>query len=114
MSYPSDTGNTQLAVDGILKNYYRDGAAVNTTYEDHPLWALVGKKRGVANVTGRAFIHSVVYSGSQGHGALGPANSGGAGCLGTVQYLGFALAQLRGQETPWQSKEFVIQYQTNW
>lgn len=114
MAYPLDTGDTNLTVDGVLKNFYRDGAAVNTTYEDHPLWALMGKKRGMANVTGRAFIHSVVYGGSQGHGALGPANSGGAGTLGTGAYVGFPLAQLRGQETSLSAKEFVIQHQINW
>lgn len=85
------SGNTQTTVDGILKNYYRDGAAINTTYEKHPLWALLTKKEATPNVTGRSFVHSVVFAGSQGQA------SGG----------NFSLAQTQGQNSSVQSVQFL-------
>ena len=115
MSYPYSTGDTNLTIDGILKNYYRDGAAINTTYEDHPLWALMGKKRATSNVTGRAFIHSVVYGTTQSHGAQGPANVLSNGNTSTTgAFVGFALAQAQGQAQNMNAAEFVINHQLNW
>jgi hypothetical protein len=85
------SGNTELSIDGILKEYYKDGAAVNTTYEKHPLWALLAKKEATPNVTGRQFVHSVVFAGSSGQA------SGG----------NFAYAQTSGAATSMQSVQFL-------
>lgn len=60
------SGNTQTTIDALLKFYYDDGALVNETYFDNPLWAMMTKRQAVANVTGRSFIHPVVYATSQG------------------------------------------------
>jgi hypothetical protein len=85
------SGNTELSIDGILKEYYRDGSAINTTYEKHPLWALLAKKEATPNVTGRQFVHSVVFAGSSGMA------SGG----------NFSYAQTSGQATSMQSVAFL-------
>ena len=85
------SGNTELSIDGVLKEYYRDGAAINTTYEKHPLWALLAKKEATPNVTGRSFVHSVVFAGSAGNA------SGG----------NFSYAQTAGQASSMQSVQFL-------
>jgi len=85
------SGNTELTIDGILKDYYRDGSAINTTYEKHPLWALLAKKEATPNVTGRSFVHSVVFAGSS----------------GTASGGNFSYAQTSGQATSMQSQAFL-------
>lgn len=101
------SGNTETSILGILKNYYRDGGAINTTYEQHVLWAIMVKKRGLPSVTGSQFIHSVVYADSTGDasGDITAANT--ANNANAVQ--GFAYAQLAGQNTGFQSVQFYTQ-----
>lgn len=60
------SGNTIITIDALLKEYYDDGALVNETYLKKPLWAMMNKSRSVGNVTGRSFVHPVVYATSQG------------------------------------------------
>jgi hypothetical protein len=101
------SGNTETSILGILKNYYRDGGAINTTYENHVLWAMMIKKRGVPNVTGSQFVHSVVYADSSGDA------SGGITAANTTNNptaaQGFAYAQSAGQKTGFQSVQFLTQ-----
>lgn len=60
------SGNNQTTIDALLKEYYADGALVNETFKKNPLWAMMTKERQIANVTGRSFIHPVVFGASQG------------------------------------------------
>jgi hypothetical protein len=98
------SGNTETSILGILKNYYRDGGAINTSYEKHVLWALMTKKRGVPNVTGSQFIHSVVYADSTGDasGDITTANT----TNNPTAAQGFQYAQQAGQNTGFQSVQF--------
>lgn len=84
------SGNTQTTIDALLKFYYDDGALVNETYFDNPLWAMMTKRQAVANVTGRSFIHPVVYATSQG------------------RRVNFAQAQAAGQVTGELSVDFTV------
>lgn len=84
------SGNTQTTIDALLKFYYDDGALVNETYFDNPLWAMMTKRQAVANVTGRSFIHPVVYATSQG------------------RRVNFAAAQAAGQLTGELSVDFTV------
>jgi hypothetical protein len=84
------SGNTQTTIDALLKYYYDDGALVNETYMDNPLWAMMTKRQAVANVTGRSFIHPVVYATSQG------------------RRVNFAQAQAAGQITGELSVDFTV------
>ena len=84
------SGNTQSTIDALLKFYYDDGSLVNETYFDNPLWALMTKRQAVANVTGRSFIHPVVYATSQG------------------RRVNFAAAQSAGQKTGELSVDFTV------
>lgn len=84
------SGNTQTTIDALLKEYYSDGALVNETYVKNPLWARMTKSQAVANVTGRHFIHPVVYGASQGRSR------------------DFARAQARGQATGELSVDFTV------
>lgn len=101
------SGNTESSILGILKNYYRDGGAINTTYEMHVLWAMMIKKRGVANVTGSQFVHSVVYADSSGDASGGITAANTANNPTAVQ--GFNYAQTAGQNTGFQSVQFLTQ-----
>lgn len=84
------SGNTQTTIDALLKFYYDDGALVNETYFDNPLWAMMTKKQAVANVTGRSFIHPIVYATSQG------------------RRVSFSAAQAAGQITGELSADFTV------
>lgn len=84
------SGNTQTTIDALLKFYYDDGALVNETYFDNPLWAMMTKRQAVANVTGRSFIHPIVYATSQG------------------RRVNFAQAQSAGQATGELSVDFTV------
>lgn len=84
------SGNTQTTIDALLKFYYDDGALVNETYFDNPLWAMMTKRQAVANVTGRSFIHPVVYATSQG------------------RRVNFAAAQAAGSVTGELSVDFTV------
>ncbi len=84
------SGNTQTTIDALLKEYYDDGALVNETYMKNPLWARMTKSQAVANVTGRRFIHPVVYGASQGRSR------------------DFARAQARGAVTGELSVDFIV------
>lgn len=84
------SGNNQTTIDALLKFYYDDGALVNETYFDNPLWAMMTKRQAVANVTGRSFIHPVVYATSQG------------------RRVNFAAAQAAGQLTGELSVDFTV------
>ena len=88
------SGNTLLTIDALLKYYYDDGF-VNETFMKNPLWALISKKQAMANATGRAFIHPVVYATSQGRNT------------------NFANAQTAGQNTGELSVDFVVQRVNN-
>lgn len=101
------SGNTETSILGILKNYYRDGGAINTSYEKHPLWAIIIKKRGVPNVTGAQFIHSVVYADSSGDASGGITTANTTNNPTAVQ--GFAYAQLAGSSSGFQSVQFITQ-----
>ena len=84
------SGNTQTTIDALLKFYYDDGALVNETYFDNPLWAMMTKRQAVANVTGRSFIHPVVFATSQG------------------RRVNFAQAQSAGQKSGEVSVDFTV------
>ena len=84
------SGNNQTTIDALLKFYYDDGALVNETYHDNPLWAMMTKRQAVANVTGRSFIHPVVYATSQGRRTI------------------FSQAQSAGQVTGELSVDFTV------
>ena len=86
----TSAGNTQTSIDALLKEYYDDGALVNETFKKNPLWGLITKSQAVANVTGRRFIHPVVYGGSQGRSRS------------------FSRAQARGEATGELSVDFVV------
>lgn len=66
MEYNMASGNNQVTIDALLKEYYDDGALVNETYVKNPLWARMIKTQAVANVTGRSFVHPIVVATSQG------------------------------------------------
>jgi len=86
----SSIGNTLVSLDAILKEYYRDGGVVNTTFVNNPLWALLSKKQHtIANVGGRSFVWPVKYATSQGRSAV------------------FASAQAGGQGTSTQAVDFI-------
>jgi hypothetical protein len=90
-------GNTLVSLDAILKEYYRDGGVVNTTFQDNPLWALVTKKQHVmSGVGGRSFLWPVKYATSQGRSAI------------------FATAQTGGQNTSTQVVDFIVPNVTNY
>jgi len=101
------SGNTETSILGILKNYYRDGGAINTTYENHVLWAIMIKKRGVPSVTGSQFIHSVVFADSSGDasGDITTANT----LNNPTALQGFQYAQAAGSTTGFQSVQFYTQ-----
>lgn len=84
------TGNTLAALNGILKEYYPDGAIANETYVDNPLWAMMSKDHDTSGVEGREFVHSIVYGASQGRSA------------------NFQRAQAGGQGTSELSKAFLV------
>lgn len=93
----SSIGNTMLSLDAILKEYYRDGGVVNTTFVNNPLWALMTKKQNVmSGVGGRSFLWPVKYATSQGRSAV------------------FATAQNSGQITSTQSVDFIVPNVTNY
>src|SRR5258708_465214 len=101
------SGNTETSILGILKNYYRDGGAINTTYENHALWGIMVKRRAVGSVTGAQFIHSVVFADSTGDasGDITAANT----TNNPTAVQGFAYAQKAGQATGFQSVQFLTQ-----
>jgi len=84
------SGNNQVSIDALLKEYYDDGALVNETYMKNPLWALMNKTQAIANVTGRSFVHPIVIATSQGRNT------------------NFTTAQLRGQQTGEVSYDFTV------
>jgi hypothetical protein len=101
------SGNTELTANGILKEYYPEGAATNETYEGGPFWALMEKKQIMTR--GRTFVESVVFGSSQG------ASSGGSPSLGAPTAVSnFPYAQQRGQVTGTQAVEFVIYRKTSY
>lgn len=99
------SGNTETSILGILKNYYRDGGAINTTYEKHVLWAIMTKKRGLPGVTGSAFIHSIVFADSSGDASGGITAANVQNNPTAAQ--GFNYAQQAGQTSGFQSVQFV-------
>ena len=101
------SGNTETSILGILKNYYRDGGAINTTYEQHVLWAIMVKKRGVPNVTGSQFVHSVVFADSTGDASGDITAANVANNPNAAQ--GFQYAQQAGQTSGFQSVQFLTQ-----
>ncbi|MGD0331137.1 MAG: hypothetical protein ABSB40_11980 [Nitrososphaeria archaeon] len=90
------TGNTSTTIDAILKEYYDDGALVNETYIDNPLWARMSKAEALGNVTGRHFVHPVVIATSQGRSRS------------------FTQAQSRGQATNEMAYDFLVPRVTNY
>ncbi len=84
------SGNTITTIDGILKDYYDDGMLVNETYKKNPLWSMITKQQDMSSVTGRSFIHPVVYASSQGRAT------------------NFSLAQSRGNSTGELSVDFKV------
>jgi len=107
MATLNTSGNTETSVTGILKDYYRDGGAINTTYEKHVLWAIMTKKRGLPGVSGRQFIHSVVYADSSGDAAGGITAANVANNPTALQ--GFGYAQQAGSQTGFKSVQFYTQ-----
>jgi hypothetical protein len=101
------SGNTETTILGILKNYYRDGGAINTTYENHVLWAMMIKRRGVPSVTGSQFIHSVVYADSTGD-ASGDITAANVANNPTA-LQGFRYAQDAGNKTGFATVQFLTQ-----
>lgn len=90
-------GNTLVSLDAILKEYYRDGGVVNTTFESNPLWAMLSKKTNtMGGVGGRSFLWPVKYATSQGRSAV------------------FGTAQTGGQQTSTQSVDFIVPNVTNY
>lgn len=93
----SSIGNTLVSLDAILKEYYRDGGVVNTTFVNNPLWALLTKKQNLlAGVGGRHFVFPVKYATSQGRSAT------------------FSSAQTGGQSTSTQAVDFLVPNVTNY
>ncbi len=89
-------GNTPTTIDALLKDYYDDGALVNETYIDNPLWARMSKQESIGSVTGRHFVHPVVFATSQGRSR------------------NFAQAQTRAGLTFEQSVDFLVPRVTNY
>ncbi len=90
------SGNTPVSIDALLKEYYDGGALVNETYIDNPLWARMSKQEAVGNVTGRHFVHPVVFATSQGRSRT------------------FGRAQARSALTSEQSVDFLVPRVTNY
>ena len=84
------------SIDALLKTYYDDGVLVNETYTDNPLWARMSKQEAVANVTGRNFLHPVVYATSQGRSRT------------------FSQAQSRSTATSELAVDFIVPRVTNY
>lgn len=84
------SGNTMTTINAILKDYYDDGMLVNETYRKNPLWSMITKQQDMSNVTGRSFIHPVVYATSQGRAT------------------NFGLAQSRGNLTGELSVDYTV------
>lgn len=84
------SGNTITTIDAILKEYYDDGMLVNETYRKNPLWSMITKQQDMSSVTGRSFIHPVVFATSQGRA------------------VNFGLAQSRGNSTGERSVDFTV------
>lgn len=84
------SGNTMITIDSLLKEYYDDGMLVNETYKKHPLWAMITKQQDMSGVTGRSFVHPIVYASSQGRA------------------VNFGLAQSRGNQTGELSVDFTV------
>lgn len=109
------TGNTELTVDGILKDYYKDGGATNTTYENgNVLWGIMTKKRAMGGVTGRSFIHSVVYADSNGDASGTSGNVGGNNPNNPTAANDFQYSQQAGSTSSFQSVEFHTQRVRNY
>ncbi len=89
-------GNTPATIDALLTEYYDDGALVNETYIDNPLWARMSKQEAIGNVTGRHFVHPVVFASSQGRSRS------------------FDRAQSRAGATAEQSVDFLVPRVTNY
>lgn len=90
------SGNNPTSIDALLKEYYDDGALVNETYIDNPLWARMSKQESVGNVTGRHFVHPVVFATSQGRSRT------------------FSQAQNNGILTAERSVDFLVPRVTNY
>lgn len=106
------SGNTQTTAIGIMKDFYRDGKAIDTSYEKHVLWALMTKTRAVPKVGGSAFVHSIIFADSAGDasGIITAANT----TNNPTAAQGFAYAQQAGGSTGIQSVEFfTTRYQNN-
>ena len=106
-------GNTLVSLDAILKEYYRDGGVINTTFEQNPLWALITKKQNVmANVGGRNFLFPVKYATSQGRSALF-ANAQSGGQLTSTQTVDFQVPNVTNFQYTTLSSQVILQTRGN-
>lgn len=101
------SGNSEQSLIGIMKNYYRDGGAIDTSYENYVLWAMMTKKRALPSVTGYQFIHSIVYADSAGDAAGGITAANTANNPNAAQ--GFTYAQNVGNTSSMKSVQFYTQ-----
>lgn len=64
------TGNTNTSVSGLLKQWYRDGGVVLTTYTNRPFWAMITKKADSSEVEGSTFQFAIQTNDNQSRNAL--------------------------------------------
>lgn len=58
-------GNTNTSVSGLLKQWYRDGGVVLTTFRDRPYWAMITKKADSSQVEGSTFQFAIQTNDNQ-------------------------------------------------
>jgi hypothetical protein len=59
------TGNTNTSVSGLLKQWYKDGGVVLTTFKDRPYWAMITKKADSSQVEGSTFQFAIQTNDNQ-------------------------------------------------
>lgn len=106
-------GNTMVSLESILKEYYRDGGVVNTTFVKNPLWALLTKEQNrMGNVGGSYFLWPVKYATSQGRSAtFSDALSGGQ--ITATQAVDFKVPNVVNYQTTTLSSQLMLQTRGN-
>jgi hypothetical protein len=64
------TGNTNTSVSGLLKQWYKDGGVVLTTYTNRPFWAMITKKADSSEVEGSTFQFAIQTNDNQSRNVL--------------------------------------------
>jgi hypothetical protein len=58
-------GNTFTTIDGMLKEYYKDGGVIVATYKESATWTVITKRRDSNSAKGRHFVFSMKYAHNQ-------------------------------------------------